>query len=84
MLQQIFQKRGFKATTFNESNLITCLSNDYRYKNWIKEALKIYSEEKDIVILISSSGMSKNIIEAAKYCKTKNNCYFSFWFLKEK
>ena len=62
---------GFKATTFNESNLITCLSNDYRYKNWIKEALKIYSEEKDIVILISSSGMSKNIIEAAKYCKTK-------------
>ena len=62
---------GFKAVTFNESNLITCLSNDYKYENWIKEALKIYSNKKDIVILISSSGMSKNIIEAAKYCKTK-------------
>ena len=62
---------GFKALTFNESNLITCLSNDYKYENWIKEALKIYSKERDIVILISSSGMSKNIIEAAKYCKTK-------------
>ena len=62
---------GFKATTFNESNLITCLSNDYKYENWIKEALKIYSEKKDTVILISSSGMSRNIVQAAKYCKTK-------------
>lgn len=62
---------GFTASTFNESNLITCLSNDYGYKNWIKEALKIYTKKNDIVILISSSGMSKNIIEAAKYCKTK-------------
>ena len=62
---------GFKALTFNESNLITCLSNDYKYINWIKEALKIYANKSDVVILISSSGMSKNMIEAAKYCKTK-------------
>ena len=62
---------GFKALTFNESNLITCLSNDYKYYNWIKEALKIYANKSDVVILISSSGMSKNMIEAAKYCKTK-------------
>tara|TARA_A100001015_G_scaffold269040_1_gene320409 strand:+ start:52 stop:582 length:531 start_codon:yes stop_codon:yes gene_type:complete len=62
---------GFRSITFNESNLITCLSNDYKYENWIKEAIKIYSKKNDIVILVSSSGMSKNIIEAAKYCKTK-------------
>ena len=62
---------GVKALTFNESNLITCLSNDYKYYNWIKEALKIYANKSDVVILISSSGMSKNMIEAAKYCKTK-------------
>tara|TARA_B100000161_G_scaffold75605_1_gene52097 strand:+ start:187 stop:717 length:531 start_codon:yes stop_codon:yes gene_type:complete len=62
---------GFRALTFNESNLITCLSNDYKYENWIKEAVNIYSKKSDIVILVSSSGMSKNIIQAAKYCKTK-------------
>ena len=60
---------GFKALTFNESNLITCLSNDYKYENWIKEALKIYSKERDIVILNAASGIivsgsAKNFNEA--------------------
>ena len=38
----------------------------------ISEALKSYADKGDLVILISSSGQSKNIINAAKYCK-KNN-----------
>ena len=75
---------GFKALTFNESNLITCLSNDYKYYNWIKEALKIYANKSDVVILISSSGMSKNMIEAAKYCKTKKIPLISFQDFRKK
>tara|TARA_B100001057_G_C22841555_1_gene947298 strand:+ start:1789 stop:2316 length:528 start_codon:yes stop_codon:yes gene_type:complete len=61
----------FDARTFNESNLITCLSNDYGYENWITQALKFYLKKDDILILISSSGTSKNIINAAKFCKKK-------------
>lgn len=61
-----------KATTFNEANLITCLSNDYGHDNWMKEALKIHCEKKDLVVFVSSSGNSKNIVNAAKWCK-KNN-----------
>ena len=39
-----FTKQGkIRSITFNEANLITCLSNDYGYENWIKEALKFYS-----------------------------------------
>jgi D-sedoheptulose 7-phosphate isomerase len=62
---------AIKAVNFNETNLITCFANDYGYENWLKEALKIFCEEKDLVILISSSGNSPNIINAANYIKKK-------------
>lgn len=62
-----------KAVNFNEYNLITCFANDFKYENWVKEALKIYMEKGDLVILISSSGTSSNIINAAKYVVSKKN-----------
>ena len=36
----------FDARTFNESNLLTCLSNDYGYENWITQAIKFYVKKK--------------------------------------
>ena len=55
--------------TFNNANLITCFANDYGHDNWVKEAIKAYTNQNDILILISSSGTSNNILNAAKYCK---------------
>ena len=54
--------------TFNNVNLITCFANDYGHDNWISTAIKAYTNKNDILILISSSGTSENIINAAKYC----------------
>ena len=62
---------GIRCINFNESDLLTCFSNDYGYENWVVNALKFYADRGDMVILISSSGKSKNIVNAAKY--TKNN-----------
>ena len=61
-----------RCLNFNEASLITCFANDYGHKNWIKEAIKAYTQKNDILILISSSGNSKNIINAAKYCNENN------------
>ena len=58
-----------RSITFNEPNLITCFANDYGYENWVLKALNFYADENDLVILISSSGKSKNIINAARYAK---------------
>ena len=58
-----------RAINFNETDLITCFSNDFGYENWIKKSLEYYSDHNDLVILISSSGNSLNIVKAAKYCK---------------
>ena len=61
-----------QSNTFNNANLITCFANDYGHENWIKEAIKAYTQKNDILILISSSGNSINIINAAKYCNENN------------
>ena len=64
---------GVRAVNFNESSLVTCFSNDFGYENWIKRALQYYLLPGDIIILISSSGKSKNIVNAAKFLRNKKN-----------
>ena len=63
---------GVPSDTFNNANLITCFANDFGHDNWISEAIKAYTNKNDMLILISSSGTSKNIVNAASYCN-KNN-----------
>lgn len=58
-----------RAINFNEGNFLTCFSNDFGYQNWVVEALKIHADKKDLIVLISSSGTSLNIVNAAKYLK---------------
>ena len=60
-----------RATNFNESNLITCLSNDYGYNQWVSKAIELYMDKGDLVFFISSSGSSKNMINAVKIAKKK-------------
>ena len=60
---------NIRAVTFNESSLITCFSNDYGYEHWVEKAIEFYADYNDIVILISSSGMSENILNGAKKAK---------------
>lgn len=57
---------GVRASNFNESSLLTCFSNDFGYENWVSEALGFYCDPEDLVILISSSGVSRNMVNAAQ------------------
>lgn len=67
-----------RSVNFNEADLITCLSNDYGHENWMKAALNIYCDKGDLVILISSSGRSLNILNAAKWCKKNKIKFITF------
>ena len=60
---------GCRAVTFNEADLLTCFANDYGYENWVERAFKFYADKGDVVILISSSGTSKNIVNGANWAK---------------
>jgi len=57
---------GIRAINFNEADLITCLANDFGYEQWVVKALEYYADSADLVVLISSSGRSANILNAAK------------------
>ncbi|MBN2452673.1 MAG: SIS domain-containing protein [Candidatus Omnitrophica bacterium] len=61
---------GVRAISFNDADLITCFSNDYGYEHWVEEALKAYACAGDLVILISSSGKSPNIVNAARQARS--------------
>jgi len=51
----------------NSIDLITAISNDINYDQIFSQQLENYSEKGDILINISCSGTSKNIINATRY-----------------
>ena len=55
------------SVAFNDHNLITALSNDYGYRNWVAKAIEFYSNPNDMVIFISVSGESSNLIEGIDF-----------------
>jgi D-sedoheptulose 7-phosphate isomerase len=67
-----------RTVNFNESDLITCFSNDYGYERWIEKAVDFYADNNDTLVLISSSGKSKNMINACKAAKRKKIKVISF------
>jgi D-sedoheptulose 7-phosphate isomerase len=65
-----------KALFPSDHGMLTCFSNDYGYENAGVEYIKRYKNKSTIVILISSSGASANILNAAKYCMSNGiECY---------
>lgn len=61
-----FNAAQLKAITLHESSLLTCMANDYGYENAFARMLSQMVQPKDIVIVISSSGQSMNIRNAAQ------------------
>jgi Phosphoheptose isomerase len=61
-----------RSSTFNNSNLITCFANDYKYENWVAEAIKAHCDNKDLIILISSSGNQKILLMQLNIVKKEN------------
>ena len=62
---------NIRSVNFNEADLITCFSNDYGYERWVEKAIDFYADNKDVLILISSSGESLNMINACQAARNK-------------
>ena len=62
---------NIRCVNFNESDLITCFSNDYGFEKWVEKAVDFYADKGDVLILISSSGKSPNMLNACKAAKVK-------------
>ena len=62
---------GLKAMALTDSNyLITAVANDYSYDTVFKRQLETLAQGRDVVIAISGSGQSLNVMYGLSYAKT--------------
>ena len=57
---------GVRTVNFSDPALLTCFANDYGFEHWVEKALDCFADEGDLLILVSSSGESANIVNGAR------------------
>ena len=55
---------GMRAIAFNDSSALTCLGNDFGYEHVFAKQIEFHGRAGDVIIAISSSGKSPNILNA--------------------
>lgn len=71
MAVDLTKNASTRAINFNEADLLTCFSNDFGYENAYSKAVEFYGDEDDVLIAISSSGCSENILNAVAAARKK-------------
>lgn len=62
-------------------SVLTCLANDEGYENIFSHPLSIDAEEGDVLIVLSGSGNSENILKAIQVAKQKVSNLMASWAL---
>ena len=64
-------RRAFAAISISDPSHITCAANDYGFENIFSRYLEAHGNNGDVLLAISTSGNSANIINAAKTAKQR-------------
>jgi D-sedoheptulose 7-phosphate isomerase len=64
---------GMRAVTFNDLALLTAISNDFSYPEVFEKPIEMFADPGDILMAISSSGRSENILRGAS-AATRRGC----------
>lgn len=79
ILKKTSTKLPFKFFSLTDNTpVLTAIANDIGYENVLVSQLKIHFKKGDVVILISASGNSKNLLKASQWIKKNNGYIFSF------
>ena len=65
-------RRALPSISISDSSHITCVGNDYGFDFVFAKCVEAFGQEGDFFFGISTSGNSKNIIEAVKSAKERN------------
>ena len=66
MATDYWKNGGIRSIAFNDSSLLTCISNDYGYKHVFEKPIEMFADTGDLLIAISSSGKSENILRGVQ------------------
>ena len=62
---------GLRSTAFNDGAVLTCLGNDYGYEHVFAKQIEWHGREGDVLLAISSSGKSANILNGVQAARAK-------------
>jgi D-sedoheptulose 7-phosphate isomerase len=62
---------GIRGIAFNDPALMSCIANDFGYEHVFEKPLEFFADKGDILVAISSSGRSQNILSAVKAARKK-------------
>lgn len=62
---------GVRSLTFNDASSLTCLGNDLGYDQVFAKQVEMLGAEGDVLVAISSSGESKNILNAVATARAR-------------
>ncbi len=62
-------RRGHAAVAISDPSHISCVANDFGYEYIFSRYIESHAQAGDVLIGISTSGTSKNVVEAAKAAK---------------
>jgi D-sedoheptulose 7-phosphate isomerase len=65
------ERNGIKAIAISDPSYITCTANDYGYENIFSRFIETMGNKGDVLLAISTSGNSPNIINAAVAAQKK-------------
>jgi len=71
MSTDFWKNGGMKALAFNDSSLLTCIGNDFGYEYIFEKSIEMFADRGDVLIAISSSGKSKNILRGTQSARLK-------------
>jgi D-sedoheptulose 7-phosphate isomerase len=60
---------GMRAWAMNDGSMLTCLANDYGYEHVFAKQIEFHGRSGDLLIAISSSGRSPNILAAVRVAR---------------
>ncbi len=72
MTADFMKNGGMKTYSLYDTSVTTCMGNDYGYEYVFSRPLEFLANEGDLLVAISSSGNSQNIVNAIQVAKEKN------------
>ncbi len=67
--QDYVKFHGKRSIVFSDPSMLTCFINDFGMENAYVKFLEAYSTQDTLIILISSGGESKNILNCIEWCE---------------
>lgn len=83
MTADYMKNGGMNTYSLYDNAVTTCMGNDYGYEYIFSKPLQFLAKEEDLLVAISSSGNSQNIINAIEAVRKKGGVVVTFTGFEE-